>query len=329
VLTATALSLTQVQITAVNEDASVHSSEVGVTMPPQIFSHFPAYRNAPIVTGVISRFIFNSPNHAVVSWQRSEWAKNYYIEVSNADGMWVRVADTTGNSFIFSAYYGVHTRVRVAAVALNRGPWTEAIIEIAVPFDPGAISYAIVATGVQINWPAITEIDSYELRTGGTSWETATLLIGTSINQYLWLKPVTGNVTVWLKTLDVLGNYSAGATSVVVSQDVPKIENSLITVNPDGSLGNAGTGAPDLGQIQGSLGHMQFNDDVMIINLDGTDVDVELRFGRITGGPASLTWNGNALQCSKPFKPVELGLNNISATEPATPFAGQVWIAVV
>lgn len=106
------------------------------------------------------------------------------------------------------------------------------------------------------------------------------------------------------------------------------IKNSLVTVNANGSLTNAGSGAPSLGSIAGSINSSQFQDDYLIINSDGTDVDVELRFYRSTGGPASITWNGTLLQASKPFIASQLGINNISATAPVTPFAKQVWLDV-
>jgi hypothetical protein len=81
-------------------------------------------------------------------------------------------------------------------------------------------------------------------------------------------------------------------------------------------------------EIVGSLANAQFTSSYAIINLGGQDVDVELRFDRTTGGPASITWNGQTLQCSKPFISQELGINNISATEPANPFAKQVWLQI-
>lgn len=70
------------------------------------------------------------------------------------------------------------------------------------------------------------------------------------------------------------------------------------------------------------------NSECFIINFNNTDIDTELRFGRTTGGTASFTWNGSLVQCSKSFLPTELGINNISASEPETPFAKQVWLDV-
>lgn len=147
-----------------------------------------------------------------------------------------------------------------------------------------------------------------------------------------------GDYVFAIKAVDLAGNESTTAKYINIT--LPKLltevssitpdptwVNTNITVNPDGSLNNAGTGAPILSEISGSIGHAQFKDDYFIINIDDTDVDVELRFGRKTGGPASITWNGSLMQVSKPLKPVELGVNNISATEPEHPFAGQIWIS--
>lgn len=86
--------------------------------------------------------------------------------------------------------------------------------------------------------------------------------------------------------------------------------------------------SPPLDDLVGTINHAQYKDTFFIINIDGINVDVELRFDRTMGGPASITWNGQLLQCSKPFISQELGINNISATEPSTPFAKQVWLDV-
>lgn len=81
-------------------------------------------------------------------------------------------------------------------------------------------------------------------------------------------------------------------------------------------------------QIVGNIASAQFSSTYAIINIGGEDVDVELRFDRTTGGPASITWNGSLLQCSRPLISQELGINNISATAPINPFAKQVWLDV-
>lgn len=82
----------------------------------------------------------------------------------------------------------------------------------------------------------------------------------------------------------------------------------------------------DLVATTASIDHTAFNDDFFVLNADNTDIDVELRFARNTGGSASFIWNGSKLQCSRPFISQELGINNISATEPTNPFAKQIWL---
>ncbi len=68
------------------------------------------------------------------------------------------------------------------------------------------------------------------------------------------------------------------------------------------------------------------NSDSFTINLDGTDVDAALIINRTTGGSMQLTWNGVLAQLNQPFKPVDLGINRISASEPSPTFSGMVWL---
>jgi hypothetical protein len=56
------------------------------------------------------------------------------------------------------------------------------------------------------------------------------------------------------------------------------------------------------------------------------DVDVELKLKRTTGGDFSLFWNGDVAWTTKIFRPFDLIINRISDTEPATTWAGMVWL---
>lgn len=122
-------------------------------------------------------------------------------------------------------------------------------------------------------------------------------------------------------------DLDANTTYYVKYAFISAIDPSVYTVNTELSA-TVLADSPPLDQIVGTINHAQYRDTFFIINIDGIDVDVELRFDRTTGGPASLTWNGQYIQCSRPFISQELGINNISATEPATPFAKQVWLHV-
>ena len=101
--------------------------------------------------------------------------------------------------------------------------------------------------------------------------------------------------------------------------------NSALVVNLNGSL-NAGSGAPNLANIAGRIVASQFGDDFLIINDDGDDITVEMRWNRTTGGWASIYWDGVNMTTNKPFIPQQLGINQIAGSLPASPFAYQVAI---
>lgn len=62
------------------------------------------------------------------------------------------------------------------------------------------------------------------------------------------------------------------------------------------------------------------------INTGASDVDVQLRMERTTGGPAVFTWNGDIMQLDEPFKASVLIVNEILADAPANTWAGQLWL---
>lgn len=125
----------------------------------------------------------------------------------------------------------------------------------------------------------------------------------------------------------VIPDLDASETYYVKYAFVSAIDTSVYTIQPQ-LVGTVLADSPELGEIVGAITHAQYRDTFFVINIDGQDVDVELRFDRTTGGPASLTWNGQYVQCSRPFISQELGINNVSATEPPNPFAKQVWLDV-
>lgn len=57
-----------------------------------------------------------------------------------------------------------------------------------------------------------------------------------------------------------------------------------------------------------------------------SDVDVELAFWRTTGGDASIFWNGDIMWTTRIFRPEDLIIKQISATEPSNTYAGMVWV---
>jgi hypothetical protein len=122
-------------------------------------------------------------------------------------------------------------------------------------------------------------------------------------------------------------DLDASTTYYVKYAFISSIDPQVYTTHPQLSA-TVLADSPPLDSLVGTINHAQYKDTFFIINIDGIDVDVELRFDRHTGGAASITWNGQLFQCSRPFISQELGINNISATEPANPFAKQVWVHV-
>lgn len=75
--------------------------------------------------------------------------------------------------------------------------------------------------------------------------------------------------------------------------------------------------------LKGPLG---LDSDQLVINNDGTNVDVELQLFRSDGGSFSLFWNGEVGWTTKPFRPFDLIINRISDTEPTETHPGMIWI---
>lgn len=197
--------------------------------------------------------------------------------------------------------------------------------KITRPLDVQGFVLTGSEVGIHVSWTPCVEIDYAYTLVKLTSWSGVEVYRG-SASGFVIPRPASAIYEFVVKHFNMSGGESVSAFSAIIDYGNVPVNNNSITVNLDGSLNNAGSGGPNLANIPGTIGATAFNDDYLILNADGTDIDVELRFERNTGGSASMTWNGQMVQLSKPFKPTELGLNNISATEPTVPFSGQVWI---
>lgn len=114
---------TTVELTCINEDASVHSADQGVTAPAVNYSQLPATPSAPVVVGLDARSMPGSPTDMLITWQPAPGAE-YYIVEQSADGLaWTRTGETRANNMTATAIYGSQTILRVAAVGQLRGSW--------------------------------------------------------------------------------------------------------------------------------------------------------------------------------------------------------------
>lgn len=84
--------------------------------------------------------------------------------------------------------------------------------------------------GIRLHWTAVPDLDvfEYELRLGGTSWETAPPLAGSAptrvgATSYFWRIRSGGTYKVWIKAVDDGERFSAIAASVDVVVAVPAV----------------------------------------------------------------------------------------------------------
>jgi sulfur carrier protein ThiS len=115
--------LYQVEIEAINEDASVHTADSGVTAPAIVYSQLSTIYTAPGVVGLTGASLPGDPTIMLLSWQQAPGADYYIVEQSQDSTDWTRVAETRASNYSGRALYGAATVIRVAAVGLTRGPW--------------------------------------------------------------------------------------------------------------------------------------------------------------------------------------------------------------
>ena len=122
--------LYSVEIECVNEDASVHTAENGLTAPAVNYSQLPTNYTAPVITSLNLKSSTSDASKVLAVWTPAPGADTYQIEMASgtdpnaADLVWTRVAETTANNWAVAALYGSQTLIRVRGVGLTAGPWS-------------------------------------------------------------------------------------------------------------------------------------------------------------------------------------------------------------
>lgn len=126
-----------------------------------------------------------------------------------------------------------------------RSDWTYATIHkvLGKLAPPSAVKnpiYEIEQTGIRLHWTPNVELDiaGYEVRIGGASWETATLLAEVSIAaEYFWKIQASGTLIVWIKARDSSRNFSVLPTLLlVVIRGPAKVRVYYDVIGPDESI---------------------------------------------------------------------------------------------
>ncbi len=124
VLGITPRSASTVDLSLVVDSDYVYLADTGV-VPGSSAWQLPLVETAPVVRGLMARSMPDSVEQMVISWAPSPGAERYLVDVSADGDAWTRVGDTTACSYLGPTYYGSATLIRVAAVGITRGPWTQ------------------------------------------------------------------------------------------------------------------------------------------------------------------------------------------------------------
>lgn len=222
--------LYQVEITAVNEDASVHTAESGMTAPALSYSQLPKTIALPAVTGLtLAIDVTGATPQYVASWDAAAGADHYVAEISFDSGTtWAPLATIFGTNYRWAANHNAAASVRVAAVNIGQGAWATVSVSYAsAPATPTGFALQAQGTTVLLSWAPNTELDviGYEVRTTDSGWGTAgAVFSGLALSCTATPATVPGlTQTYYLRAIDFLGNYSA--TSATASFAYPAVPN--------------------------------------------------------------------------------------------------------
>lgn len=163
---------TTVAITAISEDARVHSAD-GTEIPPDLYSWGVT---APRVRPVLADFNITQVGSGTtpsisLSWLAAAGASRYIVEKSSDNTNWETLGEVTSTSFSFIANTGT-IYVRVAAFGGAIGPWiTKEYVVGAIPPPADVPSGTVTANGKVFNvaWGAVADSEGYyvEILNGG------------------------------------------------------------------------------------------------------------------------------------------------------------------
>jgi len=219
----------QVEITAINEDPSVHTAESGRTAPALAYSQLPTTAPLPAVSGLrLAIDVTGAMPQYVASWDAAPGADHYVSEISFDGGTtWAPLATEFGTSHRWPANHNASASVRVAAVNIGRGNWATASVSYASqPATPTGFTSTVNLNQLALSWAQNVELDviGYEVRTTDTGWGTAGAVFSGFATNVTTNAPSAGSSqTFYLRAFDFLGNYSASSATVTFT--APSIVN--------------------------------------------------------------------------------------------------------
>lgn len=221
--------LYQVEITAINEDPSVHTAESGRIAPALNFSQLPTTAPLPAVTGLtLAIDVTGALPQYVASWNASPGADHYVAEISfDAGATWAPLATEFATKHRWAANHNATASVRVAAVNFGRGAWSTASVSyLSAPATPTGFTSTVNLNQLQLAWSQNVELDviGYEIRQADSGWGSPGAVFSGYATGVTTNAPAAGgSQTFYLRAFDFLGNYSA--VSATVTFTAPTIVN--------------------------------------------------------------------------------------------------------
>ena len=225
----------QVEITAINEDASVHTADQGQTAPALNYSQLPKTAPLPTVTGLTLLIdVTGAAPQYVASWNASPGADHYAAEISWDGGTtWSPLATEYGTQHRWAANRNATANVRVAAVNIGRGAWATASANYsAAPATPTGFTSTLSGNAVLLSWSPNVEMDvvGYEVRTSDTGWGNAgAVFSGSATNASTAAPTASTSQTYYLRAIDFLGNYSSTSATVTFTLTPPSAISGVAT----------------------------------------------------------------------------------------------------
>jgi hypothetical protein len=153
-----------VQVTAINEDARVHSAD-GTAIPADTYEWS---LTTPKIKPILTDFSLTQAGSGVtpsvsVSWSQVAGASKYVIEKSYDNLNWETVAEISGNSYSFLSNVGT-LYVRVAAFGGVVGPYVTKSLNIGEVAPPPNVSSGSISSNGQsydVSWSAVEDCDGY------------------------------------------------------------------------------------------------------------------------------------------------------------------------
>ena len=219
--------------------------EQGVKLQPLPTSVLPS--SSPPEGLVVGEGLYKTTNGGVrvqlnARWTQRPGAVAYVVRWRLSEGNWSAEERLQTHFWELADVAPGPYRVQVAA---ELGGFTTAFAEAAYtvlgkaapPSDVAGFVSSLNGVTATLRWAEIPDLDRdmYELRHGGSSWETASLIAKVRATSFEWALPALGvNQVVRIKAIDTSGNYSTNAPSltVVVAPTVPSSITMTVSSTP-------------------------------------------------------------------------------------------------